>query len=113
MNKKGLDFKHKEVINITDGKRLGMVLDVTANLKTGTIESIIVPGTSKFTLFSSNDDIIIPWEKIEIYTGCVYREQGYCQIGALSESHCPILYYVHFAKLNKKNFIYALLNLLP
>lgn len=66
MNKKGLDFKHKEVINITDGKRLGMVLDVTANLKTGTIESIIVPGTSKFSLFSSNDDIIIPWEKIEV-----------------------------------------------
>ena len=66
MNKKGLDFKHKEVINITDGKRLGVVLDVKKKKKTGTIESIIVPGTSKFSLFSSNDDIIIPWEKIEV-----------------------------------------------
>ena len=43
MGNKGLDFKHKEVINITDGKRLGFVQDVTANLETGVITSIIVP----------------------------------------------------------------------
>ena len=43
INSKGLDFKHKEVISITDGKRLGFVQDVTADLKTGTITSIIVP----------------------------------------------------------------------
>lgn len=66
MNKKGLDFKHKEVININNAKRLGMVLDVTANLKTGTIESIIVPGSNKFNLFNSYDEIIIPWENIEV-----------------------------------------------
>ena len=46
--KKGLDFKHKEVINITDGKRLGFVQDVTADFKTGTINEIIVPGNTKF-----------------------------------------------------------------
>ncbi len=43
MSAKGLDFKHKEVINIKDGKRLGFVQDVTANLETGVITSIIVP----------------------------------------------------------------------
>ncbi len=43
MAAKGLDFKHKEVINIVDGKRLGFVQDVTANLETGVITSIIVP----------------------------------------------------------------------
>lgn len=47
INAKGLDFKHKEVISITDGKRLGFVQDVTADLKTGTITSIIVPGNSR------------------------------------------------------------------
>ena len=30
-DKKGLDFKHKEVINIKDAKRLGFVQDVTAD----------------------------------------------------------------------------------
>lgn len=66
MGDKGLDFKHKEVINISDAKRLGYVQDVCADLETGKITSIIVPGsTNKFmSLFSSNNDIVIPWEKI-------------------------------------------------
>lgn len=66
MGAKGLDFKHKEVINITDGKRLGFVQDVTANLESGTITSIIVPGSNKvLNIFSSNNDIVIPWDKIK------------------------------------------------
>ncbi len=66
MGNKGLDFKHKEVINITDAKRLGFVQDVTADLETGTITSIIVPGSNKLlSLFTSGNDIIIPWEKIK------------------------------------------------
>ncbi len=43
MGGKGLDFKHKEVVNIKDGRRLGFVQDVTADLETGMITSIIVP----------------------------------------------------------------------
>jgi YlmC/YmxH family sporulation protein len=66
MGEKGLDFKHKEVINITDAKKLGYVQDVTADLKTGVITSIIVPGTNKiFNIFGSNNEIVIPWEKIK------------------------------------------------
>lgn len=66
MGEKGLDFKHKEVINITDAKKLGYVQDVTADLKTGVITSIIVPGTNKmFNIFNSNNEIVIPWEKIK------------------------------------------------
>ena len=42
MGTKGLDFKHKEVINITDGRRMGYVQDVTADLETGIITSIMV-----------------------------------------------------------------------
>ena len=47
MMDKGLDFKHKEVVNITNGKRLGYVQDVCADLETGTITHIIVPGSNK------------------------------------------------------------------
>ena len=66
MGDKGLDFKHKEVININNAKRLGYVQDVTADLKTGMITSIIVPGSNKmFNLFSGNNEIVIPWEKIK------------------------------------------------
>ena len=65
-NSKGMDFKHKEVINIKDGRRLGFVQDVTANLESGVITSIIVPGNSKmFKFLSSGNDIVIPWENIK------------------------------------------------
>ena len=66
MGSKGLDFKHKEVVNIVDGKRLGFVQDVTADLNGGVITSIIVPGNSKLiNLFAGNNDIIIPWQNIK------------------------------------------------
>lgn len=62
----GMDFRHKEVINIKDGKRLGYVQDVCANLETGRITSIIVPGNKRImSMFSKEDDIIIEWEKIK------------------------------------------------
>ena len=66
MQDKGMDFRRKEVINITDGKRLGYVQDVCADLETGKITSIIVPGgTNKLlNFFSSNNDIEIEWNKI-------------------------------------------------
>ncbi len=65
MSTKGLDFKHKEVINITDAKRLGFVQDVNAELDSGTITSIVVPGNSKFfNLFSGDSEIVIPWSRI-------------------------------------------------
>ena len=65
-NQKGLDFKRKEVISIKDGKRLGFVQDVTADFKTGTIKEIIVPGnTNFFNLFSSKEELVIPWKSIK------------------------------------------------
>ena len=66
MGDKGLDFKHKEVINITDGKRLGYVQDVCANLETGTITHIVVPGSNKIiNFFTQNNNIVIPWQKVK------------------------------------------------
>ena len=47
-------------------KGFGFVQDVTANLETGVITSIIVPGESKFlNVFSSGNDIVIPWQNIK------------------------------------------------
>jgi YlmC/YmxH family sporulation protein len=67
MGDKGLDFKHKEVVNINDGKRLGYVQDVCADLETGIITSIIVPGGNNkiLNIFASNNDIVIPWQNIK------------------------------------------------
>ena len=66
MGQKGMDFRHKEVINIKDGKKLGYVQDVCADLNSGNITAIIVPGSSKpFNFFSDTGDIVIKWNKIK------------------------------------------------
>jgi YlmC/YmxH family sporulation protein len=65
MGNKGLDFRHKEVINILDGRRLGFVQDVNASLETGVITSIVVPGNNKFFNVFSSNDIVIPWQNIK------------------------------------------------
>ena len=66
MGNKGLDFKHKEVINIKDGKRLGFVQDVCADLESGMITSIIVPGNNKILyMFSGSNEIVIEWSNIK------------------------------------------------
>jgi len=59
------DLKLKEVINVLDGKRLGTITDIEIDVDTGRLTAIVVPGTGKFLgLFGRNDDIVIPWEKI-------------------------------------------------
>lgn len=61
---RALTFKQKEVINLTDGRRLGYVQDVEANFETGEITAIIVPSTNKFFSLGNKGDIIIPWNNI-------------------------------------------------
>ena len=66
LKESGMDFRHKEVVNINNGKRLGFVQDVCANVETGRITSIIVPGGKKLmSMFAKEDDIVIEWEKIK------------------------------------------------
>lgn len=44
----------------------GFVQDVCADLQSGNITSIIVPGSSKiFSVFSGTNDIVIPWQQIK------------------------------------------------
>lgn len=48
------------------GEDFGYVQDVTADLESGIITSIIVPGTnSKLSIFAGNNDIEIPWKNIK------------------------------------------------
>lgn len=59
------DLKMKEVINIVDGKRLGAITDIEIDAESGRLTAIVVPGNGKFLgLFGRNEDVVIPWEKI-------------------------------------------------
>jgi YlmC/YmxH family sporulation protein len=60
------DLRPKEVINITDGKRLGYVKDVEFSLETGRIVSLILPGRWSFLrLFGRIEEMVIPWKDIK------------------------------------------------
>lgn len=59
------DFKQKEVVNISDGRRLGFVCDVEINLEEGKVEAVVLPGVGRlFGLFGKEGEFIIPWDKI-------------------------------------------------
>ena len=59
------DLKQREVINVTNAERLGLIYDVDVDFETGKINAIIVPNKNGVLgLFGKKDDYIIPWEKI-------------------------------------------------
>jgi YlmC/YmxH family sporulation protein len=60
------DLKQKEVINISDGRRLGFICDVEIDLESGKIDAIVIPGSGRlFGLIGKDNEFIIPWERIK------------------------------------------------
>lgn len=60
------DFRHKEVINISDGKRLGFIEDVEIDTDSGKITSVIIPISGKVLgVFGKETEYIISWESIK------------------------------------------------
>ena len=61
------ELRCKEVINVSDGARLGYVCDLELDVENGRIGAIVVPGRCKLLGFgSSGEDYVIPW-------GCIRR----------------------------------------
>lgn len=59
------EFQTKDVVNVSDGKKLGTVVDLEIDLQQGRVDAIICPGHGKFFgLFSGGKEIIIPWRNI-------------------------------------------------
>ncbi len=62
---RGIDFKQKEVVNINDGKIMGFITDVDAELEKGEIKNIVVAGTGGILKsLSGKNNITIPWNNI-------------------------------------------------
>ena len=59
------DLEVKDVIREEDGTRLGKVSDITIDAASGKVISIYVTkGIRLSGLFSNNDEILVPWNKI-------------------------------------------------
>ncbi|PAB61215.1 YlmC/YmxH family sporulation protein [Anaeromicrobium sediminis] len=58
----------KEIVNLTDGARLGMLgeCDLLINEKTGRIKGILVPDyKSQFSLFYDRNFLEVPWDCVK------------------------------------------------
>ena len=61
------ELRHKEVINESDGARLGCVDDVEIDTKTACLVAIVIYGRPKlFGLLGRHDDFVIPWGNIKL-----------------------------------------------
>lgn len=59
------DLRCKEVVNVSDGARLGFVCDVEIALDSGKVVALLVPGPCRFLgVFGRECDYLIPWSCI-------------------------------------------------
>ncbi|MEK3887050.1 YlmC/YmxH family sporulation protein [Bacillus sp. FSL K6-3431] len=59
------EFQIKDVVNISDGRKLGNIGDIEINLETGKIETIIIGNGGKLLgFFGKEEEIVIPWNQI-------------------------------------------------
>ena len=59
------ELREKEVVNVCDGARLGCPSDFEFNVCDGRITALIVPRPCGFLWLSHDNDLVIPWNKIE------------------------------------------------
>lgn len=57
-----LELRCKHVINVTDGRSLGHIVDVIIDIRTSRVLGLVVPGYKGFfNMFKNTDDIFIPY----------------------------------------------------
>jgi YlmC/YmxH family sporulation protein len=60
-----LELRCKEVVNVTDGKKLGHIIDIVFDLPTGKVKGFVVPlPTAGFSLFKNQKHIFIGYHQI-------------------------------------------------
>lgn len=58
------DLQNKDIINVIDGKKIGIIIDITIN-EDGTLSSLIVEKTkSLLSRLSSSSELEIKWKQI-------------------------------------------------
>lgn len=59
------EFQTKDVVNVSDGKKLGIVGDFDINVTTGKIQAVIISGSGKVLgFFGKEEELIVPWRNI-------------------------------------------------
>ncbi len=60
------ELRCKEIVNVSDGCRLGYVGDVEVDLDTGQVRALVVPGRLRFFgLLGREEDTVFPWNSVK------------------------------------------------
>lgn len=60
------ELRFKDVVNVGDGRRLGFITDWEADLSSGRLLALVVPGPPRLLgILGREPDYVIPWEKIK------------------------------------------------
>ncbi len=77
------DLRNKQVVCVHTGEVLGYLGDIEFDTISGKIESLVIYGkTRTFGLFGKSQDIVIPWDDIEVIgsqTVLVKNKNNYCK----------------------------------
>jgi YlmC/YmxH family sporulation protein len=73
------DLRVREVINVTDGRRLGLIDDLEVDVSTGQVTALILPARARlFHLFPRSEEVVVPWDRIRrIGTDVILVEPAY------------------------------------
>ena len=59
------ELRQKDIINIPDGRRLGVIGDLELDLDHGAVTALVVAGSVRlFGFFGKDRDLTIPWDRI-------------------------------------------------
>lgn len=64
------ELRNKQVVCVKDGRVLGYISDIELDVVEGRLTAIVIFGRLRlFGLLGSRDDIVIPWEEIQVIGG--------------------------------------------
>ena len=59
------ELRARDIVNVSDGKRLGLVSDAEIDLDDGRIIALVVPGAARlFGLLGALEEVVIPWNDV-------------------------------------------------
>lgn len=82
------DFQMKDVVNVSNGKKLGNIADLEINVTTGMIDAVVIPGSGRMMGFLKREnDLVIPWRNIVKIGSDVILVRYYMPTTEQAESH--------------------------
>ncbi len=64
------ELRNKQVVCVKDGSVLGYISDIELDVVEGRLTAIVIFGKPRlFGLFGNHDDIVIPWQDIDVIGG--------------------------------------------